>query len=272
MKFDMGEAWREATAMIAANREVMLIVAGIFFFLPSLLQTIALPDMGAMMFGISDPEQMEAALAGIFADYWWVFVLVLVLQLVGYLALLALLRDAAKPTVGEAIRAGFVGLLPAIGVTLIVAIAAGIVVTLIVGAAAASGVAALAFIAVMIVLVGMIYLYVKISLYLPIIAIDKAHNPFTVLATSWRLTKGNSFRLFLFYLLIAIVYMVLSMVIGLVVTALLVALGPEVGMVINGIVSGILGAALSIVFVAILASIHRQLAGPSDAAISETFE
>ena len=34
MKFDMSEAWRDAVAMMTANREVLLIVAGIFFLLP----------------------------------------------------------------------------------------------------------------------------------------------------------------------------------------------------------------------------------------------
>ena len=34
MKFDMSAAWNEATRLMAANRDVLLIVAGVFFFLP----------------------------------------------------------------------------------------------------------------------------------------------------------------------------------------------------------------------------------------------
>ena len=41
MKFSMSEAWRDATAMMSANREVLLIVAGIFFLLPSVVLTLA---------------------------------------------------------------------------------------------------------------------------------------------------------------------------------------------------------------------------------------
>ena len=32
MKFDMSAAWNEATRLMAANRDVLLIVAGVFFF------------------------------------------------------------------------------------------------------------------------------------------------------------------------------------------------------------------------------------------------
>ena len=45
MKFSMSEAWRDATAMMSANREVLLIVAAIFFLLPSLVMAIAMPNL-----------------------------------------------------------------------------------------------------------------------------------------------------------------------------------------------------------------------------------
>jgi hypothetical protein len=38
-----------------------------------------------------------------------------------------------------------------------------------------------------------------------------------------------------------------------------------------GAISGVIGALTSIVLTAILAAVHRQLAGPSHGAISETF-
>ena len=51
-------------------------------------------------------------------------------------------------------------------------------------------------------------------------------NPITALGRSWRLTKGNSFRLFLFYLLLVAVFTVLSMIATLV-FGLVFALGGE---------------------------------------------
>jgi hypothetical protein len=93
-----------------------------------------------------------------------------------------------------------------------------------------------------------------------------------VIARSWRLTKGNSGRLFAFYLLLFIVYIVVSAVLGIVVAALTLAIGESGASMVEAIVTGLVGAAFSMVFVAVLAASHRQLSGPSPTAVSATFE
>ena len=52
MNFSMSEAWREATAMISANREVLLIVSGIFFFIPSLAVNWSIGDLQEVMLAV----------------------------------------------------------------------------------------------------------------------------------------------------------------------------------------------------------------------------
>ena len=117
MKFSMSEAWRDATAMLSANREVLLIVAAIFFLLPGLVPALVMPDLQQTL--MADPQNMAAAFNGLLAEWGMIllvgFVVITLAQIVGYLAMLALLRDASRPTVGEALRLGLVGLLPAIG-------------------------------------------------------------------------------------------------------------------------------------------------------------
>jgi len=273
MKFDMSLAWNEAVAMIRTNAEVLLVVAGIFFFLPSLVMTIATPDMGEMM--AFDPENIEAfsaAMATFYGSFWWLILLVVMAQLVGYISLLALLRDDARPTVGEAMKTGITGLLPAIGTYLLYAFAAGLLVALLVLPAAALNSPGLAAIAVLAGLVLVVYFSIKVSMSAPVIAIEKVFNPLAVLARSWQLTKGNSLRIFGFFLLIMLVYIVLSALIGMLILGLLAVLGEGAGVIVNGVLSGLLGAITTVVFVAVLAAIHRQLAGPSAAAVSETFE
>ncbi len=273
MKFDMSLAWNEAVAMIRANAEVLLVVAGIFFFLPSLVMTLAMPAMGQM--AAFDPENLQAISAEItqiYADWWWLILIAFVLQLVGYLSLLALLRDYARPTVGEAIKTGFTGLLPAIGTYLLFSIGLGLALMVIFAPFAALGLAALAAIAILIALAAAVYAMVKVSLSAPVIAIEKVFNPLAVLVRSWQLTKGNSLRIFGFFLLIGIVYFVLSILVGMVIMGLLTLLGDEAGAIVNGVLSGLLGTITTVVFVAVLAAIHRQLAGPSTAAVSETFK
>jgi hypothetical protein len=135
-----------------------------------------------------------------------------------------------------------------------------------------SGSPALVALAMLIVGIGWVYVYVKASLTAPVIAIEKIYNPLRVIGRSWRLTKGNSLRIFLFYLLLMVVYVVISMVLGLIGTVVLVTLGSSAAELVNSIVSGILGAISAVVFVAVIAAIHRQLSGPSPAAVSATFE
>jgi hypothetical protein len=270
MKFDMSEAWREATAMIAANREVLLVVAGIFFFLPTLLLGLTMPDFRGLV--STDTEVAQAQMLEFYTGYWWLFVLTMIASMVGYLALLALLRDHSRPTVGQAMRTGLAGVFPAIGAYLaffVVAFALVLAAMVIAGLSGSPAVAVLLGLACMIALV---YLGIKFSLAAPVIAIEKIYNPFTVLARSWWLTRGNSFRLFLFFLLIVIVYFVLSMVGGILTAALLFALGEAAYMMISGLLSALISAALAVVVVAVLASAHRQLSGASPERLSETFE
>ena len=42
-KLDMGRAWNEAVALISANRDMVLIVAGVFFLLPNLMLSMLAP-------------------------------------------------------------------------------------------------------------------------------------------------------------------------------------------------------------------------------------
>jgi len=132
MKLDMTAAWNDAVAMINANREVMAVIAGVFFFLPSLAAVFLLPTIETLPQG-ADLEEVRKFLIDFYSANAVPFILMGLAQAVGFISLLALLRDDRKPTVGEAIKNGFVGLLPYIGVELIIAFGAAIVVMVLVG-------------------------------------------------------------------------------------------------------------------------------------------
>jgi hypothetical protein len=78
--------------------------------------------------------------------------------------------------------------------------------------------------------------------------------------------------MFLFYLLLLIAYFVITMVVSMVSMGLvgLIAGQGKVALLVGGLVSGIAGAVASTLFIAVLAAIHRQLAGPE--AIGATFD
>jgi len=270
MTFDMSEAWREATAMIKANREVLAIIAGIFFLLPSVAMGFALPDMNAVF---SDPEAMQAQVLAFYADWGWLIILMLLVQVAGYLAMLALLRDRSRPTVGQAIGTGLKGLLPAIGSFLVlllglvlVGVALSLLAALLSMVLGQTGGVIFGIVLALGLLAFFVYASVKLSLWAPLIAIDKVHNPLQVLRRSWRMTKGNSLSLFVFYLLLAVVYLVISLVLGVIVSALALVLGESAGLIVSAVLTGIIGAVAAVIYVAVLAAVHRQLSSPWSAA------
>lgn len=273
-KLDMGQAWNVAVALIGKNRDVILVVAGVFFFLPSLAVALLMPgseEMMAIPAGAEpDFEQITAQMSALYADVWWVFLLLGLAQAIGVLGLLALLTDTARPTVGEALVFGLKALLPYLAAQILVSLAVVILIVALIALGAAIGVAVAALLGLVGIVLA-IYVYVKFSLVSPVIGVEKQLNPFAALARSWRLTKGNSLRLFVFYLLLVIAMIVLSIVVGLVAAGLSL-LGEQAGLVIGGIVNGLMNMAFVVVMLAVLVAIHRQLAGRGAEEVGKTFE
>ncbi|MCB2066333.1 MAG: hypothetical protein KDE15_06800 [Erythrobacter sp.] len=271
MKFDMNAAWNDAMAMIGANREVLLVLAGVFFLLPALVATLVIPPVPPML--VETPEDFQRLAEMVQAEmlqYWWVYALSLLAQMVGYLAMLALLRHSERPTVGAALAGGFKALLPAIAAYLLFSFALSLVLTVLLALTAVTGGIG-ALITVPLMLVGSIYVAVKVSLAAPVIAIEKVYNPAAVLLRSWRLTKGNSLRLFVFFLLIGVTYMVIAIVLGALVQGVASLMGQDSGALLVAFVSALLGSVFTVVMIAALAAAHRQLSGPATGSYSGTF-
>jgi hypothetical protein len=266
----MSAAWREAMAMVTANREVLLIVAGIFFFVPSLIVGLVIGDMQQEM--LADPKDAQVAILALYTKWWWLFALTSIAGMVGYLTLLALLRDHTRPTVAEALKIGLIGILPGIGAYLVLVLCLSLVGGVLIAIATAAGNAAVGVLVGAVLFVGVIYVLVKVSLSGPVIAIDKVFNPFKILTRSWRLTKGNSVRLCLFYVLLVVAYLVIASVLAMVVALVVLAAGPGSAAMVNALLGGVINAVAYMVFVAILAAVHRQLSGPSAASVTQTFE
>ena len=89
MKFDMTAAWNEAMRLANANRDVLLVVAGVFFFLPYVAFMLLFRDrmnaLEAAQASRPDPEAASAAMMGFYGDIWWVILLIAVIQGIGML-------------------------------------------------------------------------------------------------------------------------------------------------------------------------------------------
>lgn len=269
MKFDMSQAWRDTVAMIGANREVMLIVAGVFFFLPTIVAVLLIPTMQPPV-GAS-PEETGTFLLEFYSENGLTFFVMGIFQAIGFLSLLSLLRDDNQPTVGDAIRSGAAALLPYIATQVLMAVALALILGVLIGLSTALG--AVGAILMVLAVPALIYVMIKLTLVAPVIAIEKIRNPIAAMKRSWNLTKGNSIRLMGFFMLLILAFLVVMVIISLVFGLIFALLGTGTAFLIaNGIFSGVLGAIATMFFVAVLAAVHRQLAGPSTGNLSETFK
>jgi hypothetical protein len=274
MKFDMGRAWNDAVALLRANGQVVAIVAGAFFFLPNVVVMMmlqgSLPAIEASVAGNPDPNAALQAFGAVYGEIWWQLILATVITSVGMLGLLTLLTHRGRPTVAEALKSGVVYFLPYLAsqILLTMLILAIVMVPLLAAGLAGTAAGALLGIAAA---VAVLYVYVKFSLTVPVIVIEHVANPVRALARSWELTKGNSVRLFLFYLLLFIALVVIALVFGLIVGLVGALAGASSGEFIGALANSAMNAAGITIYLAVLAAIHRQLTGRSTAAPSETF-
>ena len=275
MKFDMGRAWNDAVALLRANRQVVLVIAGVFFFLPNLALILLLPDYAQAM-GTpgaaqpTDPDAALKALADAYGQVWWAVLISIVAQGIGMLGLLALLTDRDRPTVGEALVIGAKSFLPYIGTSILQSIVLVLValIPFVAGGAAGIGVGVMVGIVALVVLA---YLFTKFSLSIVVIVAERVMNPVTAIARSWALTKGNSLRIFLFYVLLFIVLIVIAIVMSIVLGIIGALAGPSGVLFVSGLSNALFNMIFVAVYLAVLAAVHRQLSG-SAATIGQTFE
>lgn len=280
-KLDMGVAWTTATGLIGANKDTISAIAGLFFFLPSLAAALFLPEAansipaGGQRQGGDPAVAMQAALdqiTALYADNWPVLLAVSIAGFIGSLSLLALLSDRGNPTVGEALSAGVKSLLSYIAAQLLSALAAGMAIGLPLGLLAAVAPPPVVGVAGLALVVIAIYLFVKFSLISPVIAIEELRNPLAAIARSWRLTKGNSLRIFAFFVLLFITVVIIGALVQGILTLILSAIGGAVATIGTGVVSALVNTVMSVIFLVVLAAIHRQLAGGTPERLAETFE
>jgi len=274
MKLDMGRAWNDALSLLRGNGQVVLVVAGVFFFLPNLALLLLMPDvMGeaeARVAGETDFGAVFEAVGTLYAQIWWQIVAISLLTAIGMLGLLALLTGHNRPTVGEALKAGVVYLLPYIGAQILIGLAAVLIILVPIAVGSAAGAAAGALVGIL-AFVAVLYVYTKFSLTVPVIVIEETMNPIRALSRSWSLTKGNSVRLFLFYVLIFVVFFVVMIVFGIVGGALGLIAGADANIIVNGLISAAANMVGISLYLAVLAAVHQQLSGGAKD-VGATFE
>lgn len=260
MAFESNPAWQFAVRKVTANRELLMAVAGVFFVLPSFAMSLLTPD-----FMPAPGGDASARFQQVMAFYSGVMPYAIALgavQMLGAMAVLALMTDRARPTVGEALREGLRGVLPCLGAQLLLAFALGLGLTLVLLIGAVSGIPAVASVLIVAGIALAAWVWTRFSLALPVIAVERVRNPVTALARSWRVTRGSAGRLFAFYLLLLLAFViVMSLIMLLIGVVLALAVSEETGKVVADLIGAMLTAVVALYFLGAVAGAHHQLAG-----------
>ncbi|MDE2436588.1 MAG: glycerophosphoryl diester phosphodiesterase membrane domain-containing protein [Sphingomonadales bacterium] len=271
MKFDSNQAWKDASSAVSANRDLLSALGGVFLALPTFALSLFMPPpeppTGA------DAETVMALLGQYYTKGWPALIAVALLSLLGTLTMLTLFTDRSRPTVGEAIRQGARAVLPVIAAQILTGIAIATLMVIVMSGAGISGSTGLKMLAVLLLVGGLSYVFIRISLLTPVVVVEGQRNPVAALKRSWDLTQGNVLHLLAFYVLLMVAFVVIYLIVakGLGLVIALVTSGSAAAM-INDLIAACLQAALSIYSVAVVAACHRQLAGPSSGALAERFD
>lgn len=259
MKFDSMLAWRQASSAVKTNRDVLLAIAGVCFLLPSLVLELFFPQPEPTA-GMDEQAMMELA-SNYYVSLIPVLIPILVLQALGTLSLIELLTDRSRPTVAEAMKNGarsiVTYLLAQLALGLSVGLVGGVILAVFsLAGAAGSGLGLAVVMALIAVLV------VRTSVTAPVIVANRLRNPIDALRRAFALTRGNALRLFVFYFLVLVAFLVVAMVLGLLVGIPVNLLGSaETVRVVTAVVSSIVNALMALYFVALIVAAHKQLAG-----------
>ena len=269
MKFNLTKAWDQAVALIARNREVLIVLTGVFFFAPYLAFSLFMPETGmANQTGADrqmDLDAASAALMEFYAEAWWAILLLALVQSAGTIAVLTVLGDPHRPTVSDAISRGVAMIPSQFGAQILTAFAVTLPFLLAIAIGSVAGPAVVLLLVVLAIPVAA-YFLVKFSLSSPVIAIERTAYPVAALARSWRVTKGNSLRLFAFYLLLIVAFLVVSTIVTIIVGIVSALFGEGVALIGTAVVSSIVNALFAMFAYAVLASVHSQLTAQTSGA------
>lgn len=249
-KLDLSACWNDVMQLFRANRELLLTVAGVFILLPSLAFAFFSPQPAAQ--ADATFEVIYQNLQQFYSDNIVWIVLVGLLNGFASVTMLVLMLDRGNPSVSEAMRRGLGIILPyyAMGVL--------------------SGV--LTFLGSLAFVLPGVYIFVKLIVAGPVMVAERKYTITAPLRRSWALTKGNSGRVLLFLVVVAVtaffVYISTVTVFGLVIR---LALAAEIADTLTTLVDAVLSMLLTVMMVCVYAAIYRQLAGPDADDIAREF-
>ncbi len=278
MNFSGSRALSEGLEILKSRFGVLIATALIFYVAMFAVMAVfggSLMQVAMMGAGGGDPGQ---AMAGMGLSLLLFYVLLYAVQFAMTLALMRLCSDRHAPSIGDAIGAGVRGVPTLFGAAILIGIV-GLVVGLILGAivgiiVATANSSAISLIVGLGFAVGAIYLFARMSMLVPVIAIDEERNPITAISRSWRMTDGAALKIALVYgaAIVAIIVLMFLMA-GLTIGVGAMGGGAPNPAGIIGFVIGmvVVGLTVGLYMQTLVAAIHRQLSDKSVETATKTF-
>ncbi len=276
MEFNMNTTWSRGTALVAENFQLLAIIAAVFVLIPSLAIYMAIPDFASFVDPTTDPEVMMAQMSELAGPLIFWGLLAMVFQFAGYAAMIALV-GSTRPTVGEAIKAGFKSVPSVIGAMLLFFILYFVVAFILMLPfgilAAVANLAIFAVIGPILILAVVVFLMARFSMTMPVIVLEGVGNPFTALKRSWQITGPKQWPVLGFWAVLFIAYFVISILVaGVFGVIAALASGATGSALILGMFNGLLAMAVGMLVCGLTVAMYGQLAGPTKENVSETFE
>jgi hypothetical protein len=238
MRLSYNAVWDDLVSQFKAHAELILVVAGVFIFIPSLAQALFVPPPEITSFTVEAAEQVIAY----FQDNAAALILFSIPISLGNAALLALVLDPARLTVAGAIQSAARLLISfvALGLIMRVLISFGMFAFVLPG----------------------LYIWARILLAEPAMMAERLNNPLTALSRSLTLTRGNSLAVLGMLIIVCVLTWLLTTVasalIGLLSLALLSAGGAEI---VKHLMAAISASVFAIVLTLLSASFYRAVSG-----------
>lgn len=230
------DSWSDLVAMAKANASMLVVLAGVFLFLPNFAQALFVPPPEIKTLDWNTVQTLNRY----FLDNMLVLLLCQLPVWIGSATILLLLLEPGRLTVGQALSSAAALTLSIVVLNwlLNLAIFGGFLLFLIPG----------------------IYLLGRLSLAAPVQMSERLRNPITALSRSMELTRGNGWR-------VAGLVLLVSVVAALFASALNAVFGVGLSLLLPGqiaatsatLVRSAIGAASALLLLLLNAAIYRQL-------------
>lgn len=255
INLSISRAWNQTMAFVAREAGLLMPVAFAFVGLPSVILGQFTPSMA--------PDQTPEP-----GPWMLAIIPMVILSIAGGLTLNNLvLRPGIS--VGEAIRLAMPRILPLVGAALLLVLAgmvASIPVLMLAAALSGGNVAAGTGIALFLMVPLFILVGVRLMFMNPVAAMEGA-GPLAIVSRSWKLTRGQFFKLFMMFVAFFVVLMVasiaLSSIFGIVVTVVIGSPSDEpIAKLILELVSAVLSTVFSVYLSTMIAHLYAQVSAP----------